>query len=63
MNPQDLKTCARKNNGIKTLLLLLIMIFTPNISCADNIVIEEGTEVLIKVTDRLKSGAADSREG
>ena len=38
------------------LLLVLVMIFAPSTSYANDIVIKEGTEVLIKVIERLKSG-------
>ena len=38
-------------------VLLLTMSLHPNIVYADDIVIKEGTEVLLKVIDRIKSGA------
>jgi Periplasmic protease len=38
-------------------VLLLTMTLHPSTSYADDIVIKEGTEVLLKVIDRLKSGA------
>jgi hypothetical protein len=38
------------------LVLLLVMLFTPNPSYADDIVIKKGTEVLLKVIEKLKSG-------
>ena len=40
------------------LLLLIIMLLSPNASYAENIVIKEGTEVLLKVLDKIKSGEA-----
>jgi hypothetical protein len=41
---------------IMVLVLSLAMSFTPNASYAGDIVIKEGTEVLLKVIDKLKSG-------
>lgn len=43
------------------LLLLLVMIFTPSTSYANGIVIEEGTEVVLSLDNRLRSG--DDRVG
>jgi hypothetical protein len=41
---------------VTALVLLLAMLFTPNASHANDIVIKRGTEVLLKVIDKLKSG-------
>jgi hypothetical protein len=39
------------------LVLLFVMLFTPNVSYANDIVVKAGTEVLLKVIDKLKSGS------
>ncbi|GHV40110.1 hypothetical protein FACS1894187_20720 [Synergistales bacterium] len=38
------------------LVLLFVMLFTPNASYANEIVIKGGTEVLLRVVDKIKSG-------
>jgi hypothetical protein len=42
---------------ITAFVLLFVMLFTPATSYADDIVIKAGTEVLLKVLDKLKSGS------
>ncbi|GHV55700.1 hypothetical protein FACS1894216_18650 [Synergistales bacterium] len=42
------------------LVLLLVMLFTPSTSYADDILIKGGTEILLKVLDKLKSGEVKS---